>query len=45
MNKHCIALGSTKSLHRSYSIESMDSDTDSIVANLNLENITNSYNT
>ena len=32
-------LGSTKSLQKSYSIESMDSDTDHIVANLNLKGI------
>ena len=32
----------TKSLQRSYSIESMDCDTDHIIANLNLEDIINS---
>ena len=37
MNKKSSAQGSTKSLLRSYSIESMDSDTDHIVASLNLE--------
>ena len=44
MNKQCNAQGSTKSLLRSYSIESMDSDTDCIVADLGLEG-TNNYNT
>ena len=32
-------------IQRSYSIGSMDSDTDCIVASLNLEGITNNYNT
>ena len=41
MNKQSNAQGSTKSLQRSYSIESMDSDTDCIVANLDLEDIIN----
>ena len=41
----CNAQGSTKSLQRSYSVESMDSDTDCIVASLNLEGITYNYNT
>ena len=41
MNKQCNAQGSTKSLQISYSIESMDSDTECI----NLEGITNNYNT
>ena len=45
MNKQCNAEGSTKSLQRSYSIESMDCDTDGIVASLDLEGITNNYNT
>ena len=45
MNKYFNAQGSTKSLQRSYSIESMDSDTDCIVASLNLEGITNNCNT
>ena len=44
-NKQCNAQGLTKSLQRSFSIESMDSDTDRIVANLNLEDIINNYNT
>ena len=39
MNKQSNAQGSTKSIQRSYSIESMDSDTDRIVACLNLEGI------
>ena len=45
MNKQCNAQGLTKSLQRSYSIESMDSDTNCIIANLNLEDIINKYNT
>ena len=36
---------STKSLERSYSIESMDSNRDHIVASLDLEGITNNYKT
>ena len=43
--KLCNALGSTKSLQRTYSIESMDSDTDCVVACLDLEEIMNNYNT
>ena len=43
IDKQSNALGSTKSLQRSYSIESMDSDTDRIVASLNLEGRTNNY--
>ena len=45
MNKQCNAQGSTKSLQRSYSIEGMDSDTDRIVINVNLEDIINNHNT
>ena len=45
INKHCNALGSTKPLQRTYSIESMDSNTDHIVASLNLEEVLNNYNT
>ena len=41
INKQSNALGSTKSLQRSYSIESMDSNTNHIVASLDLEGITN----
>ena len=41
MNKQCNDQGLTKPLQRTYSIESMDSDTDHIVATLNLEEITN----
>ena len=37
--------GASKSLQRTYSIESMDSDTDCIVASLDLEAITNNYKT
>ena len=37
MNKQCNAQESTKPLQRSYGIESMDSDTDRIVANINLK--------
>ena len=44
MNKRCNAQGSTKSLQRSYNVEIMDSDTDHIVASLDLEGITNNYN-
>ena len=44
-NKQCNAQGLTKSLQRSYCIESMDSDTDHVVANLNLKDMTNNYNT
>ena len=42
--KQCNAQGSTKPLQRTYSIE-MDSDTDCVVASLNLEEIINTYNT
>ena len=41
MNKQCNSQGLTKSLQRFYCIESMNSDTDHIVANLTLEVITN----
>ena len=43
--KHCNAQGSTKPLRRTYSIESMDSYTDCVVASLNLEEVLNNYNT
>ena len=45
MNKQGNVHGLTKSQQRSYSIESMDSDTDRQVANLNLEEMMNNYNT
>ena len=45
MNKQCNAQGLTKSLQRSYNIESMNSDTDYVVTNLNLEDIITNYNT
>ena len=45
MNKQCNAQGSTKPQPRTYSIESMDIDTDRLVASLNLEEIINNYNT
>ena len=45
MNKQCNAQGLTKLLQRSYSIESIDSDTDCIVSSLNLEELINNYNT
>ena len=45
MNKQCNAQRATKSLQRSYCVESMDCDTDRIVASLDLESITNNYNT
>ena len=43
--KHCNAQESTKLLRRTFSIESIDSDTDRIVASLNLEEVLNDYNT
>ena len=43
--KQCNAQGSTKPLRRTYSIESMDSDTGHIVASLKFEEILNNYNT
>ena len=39
MKKQCHAQGSTKSLQRSYSIKSMESDTKHVVASLNLKEI------
>ena len=45
IDKQSIVQGISKSLERSYSIESMDSDTDRIVASLDLEGITNNYKT
>ena len=45
IDKQSNAQGSTKSLQRSYSIVSMDSDTGRIVASLDLEGITNDYKT
>ena len=45
IDKQSDAQGSTKSLQRLYSIESMDSDTDHIVSSLNLKGITNNYKT
>ena len=41
MNKQCYAKESTQSLNRSYCIESMLSEADHIVDNLNLEDIIN----
>ena len=38
-------MGSTKHLQRTYSIESMDSDTDHIVACINREEVLNNDNT
>ena len=43
--KQSNAQQSTKPLQRTYSIESMDSDTDRLVASLNLEEIIKNYNT
>ena len=40
IDKQSIVQGTSKSLESSYSIESMDSDTDCIVASLNLDGIT-----
>ena len=45
INKHINAQGSTKPLQRTYSIESMDIDTDCVVASLNLKEVLNNYNT
>ena len=45
MNKQCNAQGLTKSRQRSYSRKSMHSKTVWVVANLNLEDIINNYNT
>ena len=45
MNKRSNAQESTKSRQRSYSVENMDSDTDHIVASLDLEGIKNNYKT
>ncbi len=45
INEQCNALRTTKSLQVSYSFESMDTETDSVVASLNLEDIINIYNT
>ena len=39
MNKQYYAQGSTKPLHRCYSIQSPDSEIDCIIANLNLGDI------
>ena len=44
-NNDCNAQGSSKSLKRSYSLESMDSDIDLIVFKLNLEEIISYYDT
>ena len=44
INKHYNPKGSTKSLQRSYFIESMERDTDGVVSNLNLEDIIINYN-
>ena len=43
--KQCHTQGSTKPLKRTFSIESIDTDTDRVVACLNLEEIINNYNT
>ena len=43
--KQCNVQGSTKPQQRTYSIESMDSDTYRIVASLNLEEVLNNDNT
>ena len=45
IDKQSNVQGTSKSLQRSYSIESMGSDTDSVVASLDLEGITNNYKT
>ena len=43
--KQCNAQRLTKPQQRTYSIESMDNDTDHIVASLNVEETINNYNT
>ena len=43
IDKQSNAQGSTKSLQRSFSIESMENNTSHIVASLDLESITNNY--
>ena len=43
--KQSNAQQSRKPLQRTYSIESMDGDTDRVVASLNLEEIIKNYNT
>ena len=45
IDKQFNAQGTSKSLQRSYDIESMDTDTGCIVASLDLEGITNNYET
>ena len=45
MDKLCKIQRLTKSLYRYHNIESMDRDTDCIVANLNLEDTINNNNT
>ena len=45
IDKQSNAQGSTKSLQGSYSIESMNSDTDRVVVSLDLEGITNNCKT
>ena len=45
IDKQSNAQGTSKSLQRSYSMESMDCDTDHIIASLDLEGITNNYKT
>ena len=45
IDKQSNAKGTSKSLQRSYSTESMDSNTDHIVASPDLEGITNNYKT
>ena len=44
-NKQCNAQGLIKTVQCPYGIKSMDSDIDCVVANLNLEDIINNYNT
>ena len=44
MNKQYYAQSSTKSLNRSYSIESMDSETDRIFVNSNLKDVLKNFN-
>ena len=44
-NSHLYKSNTVMPLRRIYSIESMDSDTDHIIASLNLEEVLNNYNT
>ena len=45
IDKHSNTQGTSNTLQKSYSIKSMDSNTDRIVASLDLEGITNNFKT